>query len=162
MYTTVAEMLSDRPAKILEVGFGIGYGLKTLINAKCLQRYLGVEIEKDCCEFVEPLSKDHDLTIINGNWLTIDDSQIKSWGRKADFSLCIEVIEHIASFNRQRFVARLLEHTDKALFLSTPNINTNGHGVMTAEETKLLILGAGFKSVVYIEWQWTTLFICNP
>ena len=162
MYTAVAEMLSDRPAKILEVGFGIGYGLKTLIDAKCCGRYLGIEIEKDCCEFVEPLSKDNNLKLINGNWLTIDDSEFKFLAGKADFSLCIEVIEHIASFNRQRFVARLFDHTDKALFLSTPNINTNGHGVMTAEETRLLILSAGFKSVVYIEWQWTTFFICNP
>ena len=33
MYKTIVELLRDKPANILEVGFGIGYGLELLMEA---------------------------------------------------------------------------------------------------------------------------------
>jgi len=167
MYTTIAEILGNRPAKILEIGFGIGYGLEQLFKSKCIEDYFGVEIDKECVDFVENLmfhfEDSYDdksvITLKHADWLEMPIEELEFF---PDFTLCIEVMEHIKEAQWLPFLQKIKPQTKHALFLSTPNKNTHRHGVMSVEKTRRLILAAGFNSVAQVEWQWTTLYVCNP
>jgi len=166
MYTTIAELLGNRPAKILEVGFGIGYGLDLLVRLNCVKKYLGVEKDKDCFDYVRSWRMGHRqserIKLIHADWFTMNVDEIDWLGGGADFSLCIEVIEHMEKIQALAMLTRILPQTKHALFLSTPNSTTQEHGRLSTEEVRELVWNAGFRSVAHVEWQWTTLFVCNP
>jgi 2-polyprenyl-3-methyl-5-hydroxy-6-metoxy-1,4-benzoquinol methylase len=158
LYDVVADMLSYHPAKVLEVGFGIGYGIQQLVQKNCLSYYIGVEPDKDSFDYVEKKIKipcTH--SIFNLGWL----ETLLAY-HDFDFTLCIEVIEHLPSEMVVPFIEKLKRHTKGTLFLSTPDVHTNRHGKFTRSEVVNMLKTSGFKDVVDIEWQIPfTLFICK-
>ncbi len=168
MYTPIAEILGNCPANILEIGFGIGYGLKKLLESNCVGNYLGIESDKECVDYVSNkgsygLTTNAKMLLACKDWTKIDDEFVrKHFGGQADFVLCIEVVEHVAGPVRSEMVKKALTHTGKTMFLSSPNSETSGHGVMSVAECRAFILSCGFNSVAHIEWQWTTMYVCNP
>ena len=52
--------------------------------------------------------------------------------------------------------------TKGTLFLSTPNKDTRPKdGALSSKQWLELLADAGFVRVTAIEWQWTTVFICQ-
>lgn len=169
LYKVIVELLRNKPANILEIGFGIGYGLHELLKANCINTYFGIEKDKDCFDYVRnyiPTKYWDSSTILleNNNWLTYDGVTFTTYCKYLfDFSLCIEVIEHLN--NKEEVIQtinKISKYTKKYLFLSTPDKNTDPHGKFTKQEVKEIILNSGFKEVVSIEWQLPhTLFIAT-
>lgn len=158
MYKVVVELLRDKPASILDIGFGIGYGLEQLLAANCISEYTGVESDKQSFEYVFNKFKKEKIFLCNYDWVKLPENLI----RPHDFTLCIEVIEHIDQKNVKEFLAKLAEYTSKYLFLSTPDKNTDAHGLYTKEELRFWLGSWGFTDIVDIEWQLPhTLFICK-
>jgi 2-polyprenyl-3-methyl-5-hydroxy-6-metoxy-1,4-benzoquinol methylase len=152
MYKVICEMIRDHPADILEVGAGIGFGLKTLIQANCVKSYVGVEPDKKCFDYINSTIQDDRVTIINKDILDVVTNEY-------DFILCIEVIEHM----KKKDVICMLKnlHPKKALFLSTPKIEASPHGQFTGLEITEMLKNAGFY-FIEIEWQLPhTLYICE-
>ena len=89
MYTGPAELLADGRSEILEVGFGIGFGLEVLTRKNCFRRYVGVEIDGACYDYVRslPVGQRPDVTLLCGDFreLALDD--------QFDYAFCIEVID---------------------------------------------------------------------
>jgi len=158
LYGVIAEMLSYHPARVLEVGFGIGYGIQQLIQKNCLKYYVGIEPDKENYDYVMHQSKMPNLDrLINSGWLEADIGT-----EMFDFTLCIEVVEHTPKNLISQFVKKLHDHTKGVLFLSTPDINTNRHGIFTKAEIVEALKLSGFKDVVDIEWQIPfTLYMCK-
>ena len=173
-------------AKILEVGTGIGYGLNLLLNDVDLNSYVGIEPCTKCLEHVkskvvEPwlkkqreikaglsrkkqaLFKFPEVALRNGFLGDFSTEEILSQlGSRADFSFCIEVVEHVDPDQRLNFLEGLRKLTEGTLFLSTPNKDTRPKdGALSSKQWLELLADAGFVRVTAIEWQWTTVFICQ-
>lgn len=160
MYESAIALLQDKPAKILEVGFGIGWGLDKMLKANCVDEYLGVEPCKESFDFVTQYLETNPnpkVTLEHACWTDLMESRIEK-DFIADFSFCIEVLEHIPGHEHYAFLKKLAKFTDKALFLSTPNKKTSSHGLVAPDQCADFLKLAGFKSVTWIEWQWTTFF----
>jgi len=176
MYSAVAEMLGfcegvKKRATIFEVGFGIGYGLSVLLKSDAVEKYVGCEPDKACVDYVASLITEHDgssdsrVRLINKSWDAIDYQDVYDFlGGGPDFVLCIEVIEHLPPADRPNLIKKLsrILHPYRTMFLSTPSrITCPQHGVLSPHECRQMILDNGFSNVAYVEWQWTTLYVCN-
>ena len=173
-------------ARILEVGTGIGYGLNLLLNDVELNSYVGIEPCTKCLDHVksnvvEPwmkklrevkaalsrkkqaLFKFPKIALKNGFLGDFSLEEILSeLGSRADFSFCIEVAEHVDPDQRLHFLETLRQLTKGTLFLSTPNKETRPKdGALSTKQWLELLDDAGFMRVTTIEWQWTTVFICQ-
>lgn len=161
LYKIIVELLKDKPALILEVGCGIGYGLELLYKNNCFNFYEGFEVSKKCCDYIEETLyyiKRKRINNIEFNEDYVDVLGIKMF----DFSLCIEVIEHMENVNLVNFFKKMLSFTKVASFISTPDINTDKHGLYTKEEVQDALYKAGYNHVIKIEWQIPhTLFIAE-
>ena len=151
LYHTIAQFLRGKPATILEIGTGIGYGLRLMLHNNCISAYLGIEPSEKCFKYINQI---YDVPLMNKGFM---ECEIKE---KFDFTVCIEVIEHIDNINLIEWFRKMLEHTKEAAFVSTPDRLTDEHGFFTKEEVQEAMYEAGFKHVVKIEWQKPhTLFI---
>jgi len=160
MYKTIAELLRDKPANILEIGSGIGYGIQVLLDANAINSYEGIEPTRECCDYIKRTINSPYVHMRNEDFFEIDLTTLNR--TSYDFTLCIEVIEHL---NNELEVLTLLDElhsrTDKALFLSTPKAETDEHGKFYGKEISEMLTFAGFK-FVEIEWQLPhTLYICQ-
>jgi 2-polyprenyl-3-methyl-5-hydroxy-6-metoxy-1,4-benzoquinol methylase len=154
IYKTIAELLRDKPANILEVGTGIGYGLQLLLSANCIKTYTGIEPNKDCCDYVNTIIKDDKIVIINESILDIGLE-------KYDFTLLIEVIEHMTKEDVIATLKKLNQLTINTMFMSTPKKETDEHGVFTEKEIRTMLRLTHW-NFVEIEWQLPhTLYICQ-
>lgn len=155
MYHAPIEMLQNTKTKILDVGFGVGYGLDLMIQKNCFSSYVGFEPDKDSFDYVcNRHGNDPRITLINSG---LDVKPIKN--NIFDATFCIEVIEHVQYDFARNFIGTVFAHTSNILFLSTPDVNKNSHGKFTHNEICNLIIESGFKSVVKIDFQWTNLYI---
>lgn len=166
MYMAAVELLRERPANILEIGIGIGWGLEQLLKHNCIQNYLGTDPDVASVEYVKQQIGTHHPTnvqLLAHDWLNVPERSLTdAFGGKAHFSFCIEVAEHVEADQRSEFLRKVHRWTEKALFFSTPNIETSDHGVLTTGQWSSLLREAGFRSVSVVEWQWTTFYLCNP
>ena len=166
-YRVIAELLKDRPANILEIGPGTGWGLKRLLKKNCIKKYLGIEAVSDCVNFLNKQFKSHNnIKIVNKDWIDYPVKKIKEYflEDKIDFVLCIEVIEHnpYDLSNYLNFLEKIQRLTKRNLFYSTPNREADSHGKLTHNESMELIKKAGFQSIGVVIWRGTPLYICNP
>jgi len=126
-YRVTSDTLKDKPANILEIGVGIGCGLKRFLDKNCVEKYYGVEATEDCIPFLKNELKSYDqskIKIINDDWLNVDEEIVRKYfsNDKADFSLCIEVIEHNPPEKYVEFLGKIHSLTKEMFFLSTPNM----------------------------------------
>lgn len=158
MYHTVAELLRGKPASILEVGFGIGYGLEQLLKARCVGYYEGTEPDRKSYGYVtKKFGETENTEFHNRPW------PFQPNGTDFDFAICMEVLEHVPEEQLQDFVMgiRLSLKPGGTFFASTPNSDTHGHGALNPEQWREVFRGAGFEHVTAVEWQWTTLYVAQ-
>jgi 2-polyprenyl-3-methyl-5-hydroxy-6-metoxy-1,4-benzoquinol methylase len=101
--------------KILDVGFGLGYGLNTLsIKAKEVS---GVDIDEKVLKYCQEVSlgknpKLKELKTFDGYTLNFPDNSF-------DVVSCVDTLEHVEDYNR--FLKELLRVSRRGVFISTPN-----------------------------------------
>jgi 2-polyprenyl-3-methyl-5-hydroxy-6-metoxy-1,4-benzoquinol methylase len=139
---------------ILDVGFGIGWGLEQMIEADVIERYRGFEPDQDSFEYVRNRhGKNSRLTLLNAEFSAADEF---------DHVFCIEVAEHVAPPALKKFLAGLRRSTRGTLWFSTPDsVRVPQHGALPAEQWSKLLRAAGFRSVTHHAEQWTDLYCCQ-
>jgi 2-polyprenyl-3-methyl-5-hydroxy-6-metoxy-1,4-benzoquinol methylase len=147
-----------RRYSILDVGFGIGYGLQEMLNADVIGEYTGIEPVSDSFQYTsQKFGHLANVRLINQGWLEVPDRELTP----ADYVFCIEVVEHLPDDMVLPFLAKLARFTKRNLFLSTPDRERSAHGTRTTAEWRAALTEAGFTAVDVGE-QWTTLFVCRP
>ncbi len=164
-YRVISELLKDKPANILEIGVGIGWGLERLFDRNCVEKYYGVEATGDCIPFLKKKFKSYDqskIKIVNDDWLNVNAESVRKYFAtdKADFSFCIEVIEHNPPEKYMEFLGKIHSLTKEMFFLSTPN--GGKHGKMNIEECTKVLKDAGFKTISVHRWNGTPFYMCTP
>ena len=115
----------DEEAKVIDIGFGLGYGLNILsIKARDVN---GVDIDEKVLHHCKNTIAGRNprlnfLEIFDGYNLPFPDNSF-------DVITCIDVIEHVEDYNR--LITEMIRVTRKGIFLSTPNRrieNTNSDG----------------------------------
>lgn len=101
--------------KVLDVGFGLGYGLTTL-SIKAGAVY-GVDIDQKVYDYCQESllgrnPKLKELSLYDGYTLKFPDAYF-------DIVTCIDVIEHVEDYNR--LIREMLRVSKKGVFLNTPN-----------------------------------------
>lgn len=144
---------------ILDVGFGIGWGLDRMVEegvVSSLDRYVGYEPDRESFDHVAGRhGKRSGVTLINERYGAAS-------GLPFDHVFCIEVIEHVALHAQGDFVAALRAASHGGtLWLSTPDSDRSDHGVRPAREWHAMLKAAGFANVVVHQDQWTTLYTCQ-
>jgi 2-polyprenyl-3-methyl-5-hydroxy-6-metoxy-1,4-benzoquinol methylase len=142
-------------ARILEAGFGIGWGLDQMVEGGVLGQYAGYEPNEDSFNYVKERYATHpkwgDMLLLN---LTFEANLDPSF----DAAFCIEVIEHVPSVDHLTFL-RGLYHMAPVLYFSTPDAKrVPSEGVRTDKEWVELLSLAGFASIIYDTSNWTTFY----
>lgn len=154
MYLAPVMMLSGKRFDILDVGFGIGFGLRQMIGNDCFRNYVGYEPCEDSFRYVaDQFGHVENVELINAPFEGSD------W--RFDYSFCIEVIEHVERDAASLMLERIKDSTNEALFLSTPDVEHCNHGVYTEAEMAAMLKGSGFGDVAVIRSQWTKLYIAQ-
>lgn len=118
----------EESATVLDVGFGLGYGLNILaIKAKEVS---GVEVDQKVCDYCQGTLVDRNPRLVN---LSLYD------GYSLDFPnnffnvvTCVDVIEHVEDYNR--LIEEMIRVSKCGVFISTPNRRpeyTNSDGTPT-------------------------------
>ncbi len=157
MYTGPIELLLGRRWSILEIGFGIGFGLARMVEADIVSHYWGCEPCDDSFDYTEKnISRPNQSILSACGWM-----ETHTLAPKADYAFCIEVIEHVPMDEQTAFLASIVPHVGRNLFLSTPCQSKSKHGVRTSAEWLAVLALAGWQAVA-VDSQWTTLYICSP
>lgn len=154
MYRTAIALLAGddvKPASILEVGAGIGYGLGLMLENELVGTYTGIEPNVESYTYLRSVFPQ--VNLINE---TFDNAEVEP----ADYTFCIEVIEHLDDAQVQPFLAKLRDKTLKNLFFSTPDSSRSSHGKYTTATWVSLLRDAGF-DVAACNRQWTTFYLCQ-
>lgn len=101
--------------KILDVGFGLGYGITILsINASSVA---GIDVDRNCVDYCKGALIDRNPKITT---LAHYDGKIIPFERNSfDIVTCIDVLEHVKDYNE--FLSELMRVAQKGVFISTPN-----------------------------------------
>lgn len=154
MYKTAIALLAGddvQPASILEVGAGIGYGLGLMLENELVGTYTGVEPNVESYTYLRSVYPQ--VNLINESF---EDAIVAA----ADYTFCIEVIEHVPDDDVNYFLRKLRLLTDKNLFFSTPDSSRSSHGKYTTATWVSLLRDAGF-DVAACNRQWTTFYLCQ-
>lgn len=159
MYELAIERMGNeagpRGARVLEAGFGIGWGLDEMVRAEVLKSYVGYEPNKDSFDYVQARYPDRENMLLLP--LTFEPNLDPAF----DYALCIEVIEHVPMEDHARFLLGLRSMAP-TLFLSTPDITRHRtEGVRTEAEWVALLHAAGFSKVATDSKSWTTFYWCK-
>lgn len=154
----IGNLAGPRGARVLEAGFGIGWGLDQMLAADILRNYVGYEPNRDSFVYVADRLKEHernvDLALFNMGYEP-------NLSPDFDFGFCIEVIEHVPGKDHLRFLKGLRSQVP-VLYFSTPDIQkVPKEGVRTTREWKAYLHAAGFNTVTVNESHWTHLFRCS-
>ncbi len=102
-------------ATVLDVGFGLGYGLNILaIKAKEVS---GVDVDRKAYDYCQNTVVGRNprlvhMSIYDGYNLNFPDNSF-------DVVTCVDVIEHVEDYNR--LIKEMLRVAKKGVFISTPN-----------------------------------------
>lgn len=159
MYTGPIELLQDKDKRwnVIDVGVGIGFGLRKMVDAGILERYIGVEPHPLSYGYTARQEWPANVTIHPCGWMELPDDQLML----ADYMFCIEVIEHVPEPQVAEFLARMRTHVRRNLFLSTPDITKTAHGTATVEQWRARLKAASFTEVAVVDSQWTVLYVCE-
>lgn len=162
MYDGPIKLLSDKRHNILDIGFGIGYGLRNMILMDVINKYVGCEPDKDSFDYTyEEISKMeqkertkrvHLQNCIFNNLIHNDEF---------DYTFCIEVIEHMSESAIHELLSKVHACTKDAFFLSTPDKHKSKEGKFTEYELTQFLMDYEFQFSI-VRAQWTNLWICNP
>ena len=105
----------DDGDKVLDVGFGLGYGLN--IMAIKADEVYGVDVDQQVYDYCQETVVGRNprlvsLDIYNGYDLPFEDN-------KFDIVTCVDVLEHVRDYHR--LVNEMLRVSKKGVFISTPN-----------------------------------------
>lgn len=105
----------DESTCVLDVGFGLGYGLNIL--AIKASQVSGVDVDKLVYEYCQDTIVERNprlvsLELYDGNKLPFEDNSF-------DVVTCVDVIEHVENY--REFINEMLRVSKKGVFLSTPN-----------------------------------------
>lgn len=112
-------------ATVLDVGFGLGYGLNILsIKAKSVS---GVDVDAKAYEYCRGTIQGRNPRLANIG--TYDGYNLPFENAEFDVVTCVDVIEHVEDYDR--LIREMLRVSKKGVFLSTPNrrpeyTNTDG------------------------------------
>lgn len=159
--------MAPNSASIFEAGFGIGYGLKEMLKAGVVGRYVGCEPQLDSFKYTlteaakAAEGDDHDrLTLIHSPFT---EHAAGVYGGEFEHVFCIEVIEHLPLDQHAEFIANLraMLAPGGTLWLSTPCKKRNAReGVRTTEEWEAMLC-AEFRYVEVDRSRWTYLYRCR-
>lgn len=152
-------------ADIFEAGFGIGWGLETMLGAGVVNSYVGCEPNSDSFTYTNGLLSKYSH---EGIWLkhepfsaSLAATLLSDGVAPFDVAFCIEVIEHVPMDEQHAFLRGLWDMAP-TLFFSTPDINrVPKEGVRTTDEWVRMLHKAGFEKVEVDRTQWTHLFTCR-
>lgn len=101
--------------KVLDVGFGLGYGM-TILSIKADELY-GVDVDKNVYEYCQKnlMGKNpklKELSLYDGYDLKYPDNYF-------DIVTCMDVIEHVEDYDR--LLREMLRISKRGVFLNTPN-----------------------------------------
>lgn len=159
-YLAPIQMMEGGKWDVLEIGFGIGYGLEEMAKAGVLNLWYGVEPCNDSFQHVWNKFNDRPafaLAMEKRPW----SECVKTTSEVFHFAFCIEVIEHIPMDEHVSFLSSIVPFVRKNLFLSTPDKSKNSHGVRTEKEWLDVLDQAGWRAVAWATC-WTTGYICQP
>lgn len=155
MYEVPIRLLSGKQWSIREAGFGIGWGLDRMVEAKIIRTYSGCEPCADSFNYVKQNRGGRPNVFLSPEPFRRD-------GAVYDHVFCIEVIEHVPLDGHARFLEDLRASTGRTLWMSTPDVRKHrSEGVRTCDEWKALLHAAGFRDVTVHTEQWTVLFIAQ-
>lgn len=159
MYTLPIQFLQDKDRRwnVIDVGVGIGFGLRKMLEAGILDRYVGVEPHPLSHDYLNQQEWPEHVKIHPCGWLDLPEDQLLL----ADYMFCIEVIEHVPDDQVAAFLARMRAHVRRNLFLSTPDSAKTDHGTATVPQWRARLKAAGFTEVAVIDSQWTVLYVCE-
>ena len=155
MYDAPIELMRGKKRRILDVGFGIGYGLEKMIEADIIDWYLGFEPCQDAFSYVASKAYPRPVRFY-GNAYCGQAAEIPF-----DRAFCIEVIEHCSDDEANKMLQDLRQDVSGILFLSTPPAEENSHGKFTRAQMYSMLKEAGFRDVAVLPDQWTTLYIAQ-
>jgi len=99
---------------VLDVGFGLGYGLH--IMSAMVERMFGLEIDNYAIARANRIFKGHRLL---GGLVKYDGTHLPFKDNSVDAISCIDVLEHVKEYKQLLF--EMLRVARKVVFMSTPN-----------------------------------------
>ncbi len=138
---------------ILDVGFGIGWGLDQMVEADVIEKYVGFEPNFEAFNHVRKKYK-------GKTGIKLRRETFFGCGEQFRHVFCIEVIDHVAKELHPEFVGALREACEGTLWLSTPDASVERRGVVSREEM-IDNLKTHFSRVTVHDEQWTTLYIAQ-
>jgi ubiquinone/menaquinone biosynthesis C-methylase UbiE len=99
--------------RVLDVGFGLGYGLRIL--AQKAESLTGIDIDQKAVSAAASLSK----TIPNLEIMQYDGTHIPYPDKCFNIVTCIDVVEHVPDY--LGFINELIRVSNRVVVLSTPN-----------------------------------------
>lgn len=151
-------------SRVLEAGFGIGYGLKEMGLAGILESYVGYEPNFDSFNWTQANMSGW-IGIPAGRTLLLNMGfEVPALNPKFDDVFCIEVIEHVPESGHLDFIRNLgtVLAPEGTLWFSTPDkIKAPKEGVRLTGEWVQMLHDAGFASVLVDVSEWTHLFRCE-
>jgi 2-polyprenyl-3-methyl-5-hydroxy-6-metoxy-1,4-benzoquinol methylase len=155
MYETPVRLLTGHKRNILDVGFGIGWGLDQMVKADIISSYVGYEPCLASFNYVKGRYRDR------GN-VALKHAPFAAHGVKYDHVFCIEVAEHVPMDGHAKFIEGLRESTGGTLWFSSPDVRRHrSEGVRTPDDWKRLLCQAGFSDALILAEQWTTLLVAQ-
>jgi len=167
MYTMGIELISGTPAQILDVGCGIGWGFERMALMKdVVARYVGVDPDSKCFTHChDRWARPPQVRFICDSWPLQKTMRGDPLG-KFDFTFCIETIEHICEPDGPSihklidFLEAIRSVTKVGMFLSTPDVEKNQHGVWVPARVREALETTGW-TVTHLPWQWTDMYVCG-
>jgi hypothetical protein len=154
MYETPAKLLTGKARNIAEAGFGIGWGLKALLEVGAVRSYVGYE---PCAEAFEYVRKQY----ADDNRIVLHNRPFYAPSAVADHVFCVEVIEHVPAEKHADFLHDL-RAAGRTLWFSSPDVRRYpSEGVRAPHEWQVMLKAAGFNDVTRHEEQWTSLLIAQ-
>jgi cyclopropane fatty-acyl-phospholipid synthase-like methyltransferase len=163
MYDGPIKLISDNRHYILDIGFGIGYGLRGMITMDVINKYVGCEPDKDSFDHVvkelSEFTQEERTKRVHLNNCKFTD--LTTYPDQFDYTFCIEVIEHMDEHAVHMLFQKVHACTKDAFFLSTPDKNKSKEGKFTEYELSQFLMDYNFQFSV-VRAQWTNLWILNP
>jgi len=105
----------DEGATVLDVGFGLGYGLNILaIKARAVS---GVDVDVKALDYCKDTVEGRNPRLVHLS--LYDGYNLPFPNRHFDIVTCVDVLEHVEGYHR--FLEELLRVSRKGVFISTPN-----------------------------------------